>query len=35
MQKFMYVFLGIVALAVAFHLGAQYGSASIVVDMPL
>jgi hypothetical protein len=29
-KKFMYVCLGILALSVAFHLGAEYGSASIV-----
>ena len=29
-KRFMYVCLGILALAVAFHLGAQHGSASIV-----
>lgn len=29
-KKFMYVCLGILALVVAFHLGAQYGSASVV-----
>jgi hypothetical protein len=29
-KKFMYVCFGILALAVAFHLGARYGNASIV-----
>ena len=29
-KKFMYVCLGILALVVAFHLGAQYGGATIV-----
>ena len=29
-KRFMYVCFGILALVVAFHLGAQYGSASIV-----
>lgn len=29
-KKFMYVCLGILALAVAFHLGAQYGQAGYV-----
>jgi hypothetical protein len=29
-KKFMYVCLGILALVVAFHLGARHGSASIV-----
>jgi hypothetical protein len=29
-KKFMFVCIGIMALAVTFHMGAQYGSASIV-----
>ncbi len=29
-RKFMYVCLGVLALAGAFHLGARYGSASVV-----
>ena len=31
-KRFMYVCLGILALAVAFHLGAQYGRADTIVD---
>jgi hypothetical protein len=31
-KKFMYVCLGILALTLAFHLGAQYGKAETMVD---
>ena len=33
-KKFMYVCIGIMALAVTFHVGAQYGKASIVDPTP-